>query len=352
MTMTFGCSTNNPNTNDNETGSNSSIFDTANPESSTDSEDTETPPSSDSIETPPQEEPDVDPYKGYYEFFRDIGFKLGFIVTSPINGSGIKNIGTLRITEGTTPIWTLAQWGSNYNIMDNADNLPVSVAGAHSFHSKFINGRPAKRATVYDSGAIKLELNASLEYDKPREPDDPWPHLLISQDYNSNSPRLSYAKDIRMIMDFTLDSFTDHMGDAANDNIHAAQFVWYVTLQNRNKQSPGYGEYLWFGLNLFDNRYEYPHFYAAHDGGTSAMIYQPDGKDYLPHPVKVGEPVHIDFCLSDHAKKAFELGQERGYMLNSKWEDLYIGGMNTGFEIPGTYDIAVTIRNISIKYKY
>jgi hypothetical protein len=30
----------------------------------------------------------------------------------------------------------------------------------------------------------------------------------------------------------------------------AAQFLAYLTVQNLNRQSPGYGDYLWFGVQM------------------------------------------------------------------------------------------------------
>lgn len=39
----------------------------------------------------------------------------------------------------------------------------------------------------------------------------------------------------------------------------------------------------------------------------------------------------------------------KGYFKDTDWEDLEITGMNFGWEIPGTFDAAVSIRNISLK---
>lgn len=292
------------------------------------------------------------PYAGYYEYLHDIGFKSGFTVSSTVNGSGVSDIGKLRIAEGTSPVWSLAQWGSRYDIMNNAEILPVSENGAHSFFSIPVDGTPAKRVVVYDSGAVSLELNASLEYDSPRTAFQTWPHLLLAQNWNGLLLDVSRASDIRLIMDFSLDKFVDCMNGEENPSLHAAQFVWYVTLQNRNTNSAGYGEYLWFGLNLYDNRKDFPAFYAALDNGTSAFIYQPDAHKIRSEAVEIGKIISIDFPLLDYAKSAFELARERNFMKNTQWSDIRIGSMNTGFEIPGTYDIAVTIYNMSIKYKY
>jgi len=35
-------------------------------------------------------------------------------------------------------------------------------------------------------------------------------------------------------------------------------------------------------------------------------------------------------------------------MVNSSWENLYVNGMYTGYELPGNYDIDMSFKNIDI----
>lgn len=82
-------------------------------------------------------------------------------------------------------------------------------------------------------------------------------------------------------MDYEVTKIEDKSYSAPNPALHCAQFVWYVTLQNRNADSADFGKYVWFGLNLFDNRMagSVSDGFAAQDGGkeqnTGAFIYQP-----------------------------------------------------------------------------
>ena len=52
--------------------------------------------------------------------------------------------------------------------------------------------------------------------------------------------------------------------------------------------------------------------------------------------------------LTDLIRRAFNAAQEAGYMKDSKWDNLYINGMYTGYELPGTYDIDMSFKNIDI----
>ena len=40
--------------------------------------------------------------------------------------------------------------------------------------------------------------------------------------------------------------------------------------------------------------------------------------------------------------------KENGYMIQSKYEDLYVNGMYFGFESCGTYDASISVKNFDI----
>ena len=46
---------------------------------------------------------------------------------------------------------------------------------------------------------------------------------------------------------------------------HTAQFQLYITIQNGNHASPGFPDYLWFGVPMYDARTDLPKRYAARD---------------------------------------------------------------------------------------
>ena len=145
--------------------------------------------------------------------------------------------------------------------------------------------------------------------------------------------------------------------DAAN--LHCAQVVWYITLQNRTEGHTEFGEYMWFGMILYDNREEGSDFtltYKVDDDSTAntgKMICQPASRDWSStgKMAKLGETINVDFDMLSIAKTAFDKAKSTyGLFSKSSWEDMYIGSMNFGIELPGTYDIGVEISNASIVY--
>lgn len=298
---------------------------------------------------------------GYFALFADPYLTQGVSLT---DANGYPN-GQLLFAQSTgKPVWNFAQWYSKYDLSDYASRSYTKDGAAFSYTSKgeTVDGKfiPAKVLNIDSTNAtIYMELNTQVEYDAPRQEGEGWPHTLLSQDFSKNLVHVSELNELIMSMDYTMTKFEDKMGDAADERMHCAQFVWYVTLQNRTSGSDGYGQYIWFGLNLWDNRNvgKVSAEYAAQDLGkedaTLAFIYQPSSKKFTKTGIipQVGEKESIRFDILQTAQYAYELARSRGYLPDTNWDDIYIGSMNFGFEITGTYNAAVQIDTVGIYYK-
>ena len=298
---------------------------------------------------------------GYSALFNDPFIKNGISVLKP-DGSVA---GTISGTNADgEACWVFPQWGSKYDVYDYAERNYFNGGDAFTYVSdgKVIDGEtvPGKILTIDSSvGSIYMELNAEAEYDAPRQDGESWPHTLLSQDFGDNLVHVSELSDLVMNMSYEITKFEDCMGTTADSNKHCAQLVWYITLQNRTPNHEDYGKYVWFGITLWDNRLSGAASggYAAEDAGkddaTHAFIYQPASSIVHPNgkcPV-VNEERVVDFHLLEAARTAFNTAKERGYLGNTEWEDLYIGGMNFGFEVTGTYNVAVQIDSVGVYYK-
>ena len=308
--------------------------------------------------------------KTTYEEYLDLGYSALFNDPFLKNGiSVLKSDGSVAGTIcGTNAdgeaCWVFSQWGSKYDIYDYAERNYFNGGYAFTYVSdgKVIDGETVfgKILTIDSTvGSIYMELNAETEYDAPRQDGESWPHTLLSQDFGDNLVHVSELSDLVMNMGYEITKFEDCMGDTADRNKHCAQLVWYITLQNRTPGHKDYGKYVWFGITLWDNRISGAAFggYAAEDAGkedaTHAFIYQPSSEIVHPDgkcPV-VNEYRTVDFHLLEAARAAFNTAKERGYLGNTEWEDLYIGGMNFGFEVTGTYNVAAKIDSVGVYYK-
>lgn len=270
--------------------------------------------------------------------------------------------GTLDLggTATGTKFWRLAQWNCYNN-----DMMKAQYKFENDKHEYFIS--PVGNQFVVDTknNILVLECISSTEYGKngitsnPRKNYESWPHLLIEHNWTDNNClRISDKQEIRMCVDYTILKVEDKIPVGKKDkSLHAAQFQWYITAQNRNELSEDYGRYIWFGLSFYDNRYEFTPFYAAQDGGkehnTGAFIYTPDMQQILgvEGKTEIGKKVSVNVDILPLIKEAFTLAQQRNYLSQTKWKDLYIGHTNIGWEVPGTYDVAVEISKLNILYR-
>lgn len=299
--------------------------------------------------------------RGYSALFADPFMKNGISIMKPDGTIAGTVAGTAATGEAS---WVFSQWGSKYDLYNYADRSFFNGGEAFTYISdgKRIDGEtlPGKILTIDSTnGSVYMELNAETEYDAPRQNGEGWPHTLISQDFGPDLVHVSELSDLVMNMTYEITKFEDCMGSTADPDAHCAQLVWYITVQNRTQGHKDYGKYVWFGITLWDNRSSgaVSNGFAAEDAGkedaTHSFIYQPssmivhsDGKC----PV-VGQKRTVDFHMLEVVRTAFNTAKSRGYLGDTEWDDLYIGGMNFGFEVTGTYNVATQIDSVGIYYK-
>lgn len=292
------------------------------------------------------------------QLIADRTFQHGFNVKSQTDGIATP-IGQLRLDENDTaaPLWNIGQWYCGYYHKDDQElydsyNIMNATHTVNGTKHTFIDA--SKKLSVdTETGAIGMRLLGTEEYTSNRKENEPWPHILLEYSMTENCA-LSELKSVRFEMDFMLTKLSDGYSSPSeiDKNLHSAQFVFYCTLRNNNAQSEDYGSYIWFGLNLFDARYEIVPAYASQDSGkeinTGAYIYQPISSVYCETPTRLGEEQHINFDMLPRMKDAFKSAQDARFLVNTKWEDLELCSGNFGFEVTGIYDIAAEITTLNL----
>ncbi|MBE8721979.1 hypothetical protein [Sphingobacterium pedocola] len=245
----------------------------------------------------------------------------------------------------STPLWELAEWGSKYQLSESSKEVGSDGTIAYADAGKLISFKRQGNESVN----VRMDLTTSNEYDAPRASGEDWPHLLLQQSF----PDKPYIKDIeQLIFNFAgkLTKSENKMNGAEFDkNLHAAQFQLFLTIQNLNTSSAGYGDYLWFGIPLYDVRYEHIPLYASQDIGkddaTGKFIYSIGTDDFMKgKSFHQGQQITIEKDLYPFIIKAVTYAKERGYLKDSFDHDLRISGMNIGWEVPGTFDVGFEIQ--------
>lgn len=281
----------------------------------------------------------------------DTQFERGFIVWSPKPGRHVKE-GIVRPNDSAAePVWGLAQWHSRFTLAEaKREQLPGGLV-------RFSDG--AKAVTFFPHGGdadVSLALTGNTEYDgRAPQPGDPWPHLLAERKLLGH-PAVTELGSLRMAVRYRLVRADVHRPHGFDARRHTAQFVFYITVQNRNRLSAGFGDYFWFGVPMYDTRYRLPRAHKAVDRGsdrkpaTGKFIFNPSGERYTTQSVHDGDWAAIEKDLLPLIREGLETAWQRGYLQDSrKMADYRLIAMNTGWEVTGPLDVEMQIAGLRLE---
>jgi pimeloyl-ACP methyl ester carboxylesterase len=276
------------------------------------------------------------------EVIRDNTFRQGFILWEPKPGKHIKYGEIHGAQTNGAPVWGLSQWSSR---------LPIQPVVQSAADGSLVFNNAAKSITLQSPGAdLTLAANSAFEYGPgSRKAGEPRVHLLVEQEFE-NPPFLHKLAAAKFHLEARLLKATDlHRGDY-DPGVHAAQFQVFFTVQNRNRQSAGHGDLLWFGIPIYDNRHRHPPELKSKDfGGTEKFIFTPAATNFTPASAHDREWVVIDRDLLPLMREALEMAWAKGFLSGStNFADYAIGGMNMGWELPGMFDVALETRKLSL----
>lgn len=282
----------------------------------------------------------------------DPDFSDGFVVlkqTASGNAGVPAGEFTYKGAEGS-PSWMIAQWNSGPCLWENAvesDEFTVTDG-----MTKWVTYNPEEKS-------VSLRLNGAEIYKGEPAGDSAWPHLLLEQSPINDYFALSEEEkafynlhDNRIVLDLDI-RITDYKKSTNPEGINATQFLAYFYL----KDTDGHN-FIWFGVNLFDDRGLCDTYWAKDTVGGN-MIYSVSTKDTYTCSsralLKNGEPVvsedwtsiRLDLTpfLEDCIKRA---NDDNIFGEKVSLSDFYIGGTNIGFETHGNSDCTVEIKNFNL----
>lgn len=281
------------------------------------------------------------------ELVRDPHFQAGFRLIEPKPGKRAVYGRLAGDSDKAEPAWDLDQWSSRFPLAE------TSAASMNSGVRRWAN--TAKSVTLGQPGTaeadLSLAVNASVEYgQRARKSGEPWVHLLVEQSF-ADPPSLASLTSARLRLKARLLRSELHRTEDYSPDRHAAQFQMFLTLQNRNRQSPGFGKLLWFGIPLYDDRSRFPKAHKAQDfGGTAMFIFTPGGDVFTDRSAHDREWITVDKELRPLFVEALETAWQRGFLTESRdLADYRVTGMNLGWEVPGIFDVAMQVRDLSLR---
>ena len=273
--------------------------------------------------------------------FTDSGYSQGFNIRGldSTSDSGIVKVVDYFKT-GLTPKWQLAQWWSKYNLKNGEETFDEET-------SVYTLEDESKKVQVdLAAGSITLGLNAGVEYEAANTAaPSRWPHLLLSQDM-STPMFIGDADKVHASLNFTVTKSQKADPAAA----FQGQFAWFIYIKDTNPQSPGYNNFLWFGLNIYDTTKIYAPSTAMQDtaGGPGNYIYSLGSQQFIAGRVRAGQNVSFEIDILPHVGEALAKAQSEGFMMGTTVADCSISGTNIGWEIFDRWDLEITIYDIGV----
>lgn len=281
--------------------------------------------------------------------FADAAFQRGFLLShaSTAKGRQVEKRLPGRLP-GREPVWRLCQWATRYSLADAERTLlPGGDVMYENAGKKVVMAGPDS-----PNRDLVLHMKAGREYLCPRRSGESWPHLLVEQD-TPHVVTLDRLEKLRLRISLKLCAFKDHMGEAADPRLHAAQCQLFFIVKHVKGMTGRKGDYFWFGVPFFDNRHELPGAYRARDAGksdaTGKFIYTIAGKHHLQRSLRDGRWQHVDMDLLPFIRAGLACAGERGYLKDVAPAHYAVVNMNLGWEMPGTYDGAVQIKDFDVK---
>lgn len=300
------------------------------------------------------------------ELLDDQKFMTGFYLKTPeapVSYPRHFNYGG-SVSDSGDMSWELAQWHTPYDFSDATETKVKDGVWKYENESRSFE-------VDTNTGEMSFSLDSWAEYQNlfggsRTSGNQAWSHFLIEQTF-SHSLQISKAKHLYLNLTFSIDELTAFDTEHYDSGKHAAQYLWYFTIQNilpdgADETKLGkHGDYLWFGVPLFDNRSDYQTEYknidAGFAGATNKLIYGMDNRNYLPvssgHPLEIAKTYAIkDFDVLPYMQEAFIYGTQNGALENCQWGNMRVGYMNFGFELPGSFKMATTISGWSVRASY
>ncbi len=251
--------------------------------------------------------------------------------------------------------WTMCQWWTPYNFKD-AEYTKINGVHHYENESRMLEVDPKQ-------GSITMELDSYVEYQKrfggPLPGNEPWAHFLIQQQFpNSLQFNPSTIDNLHVSFDIKVNEAIYKGANETPYGKECAQLLLYLRLTNKvpSDSDPNEvgkpGQSMWFGIPIFDSRYDSVPEYKANDegfeGATNSMIYSIASASYMGPKFEIGKQYTIDIDVMESLKQAFIYGVTNDYMPNCKWENLTCYYMNFGWELPGEYKVSSTLKNLDI----
>jgi len=281
------------------------------------------------------------------ELLRDPHFHLGFklIEAAPGKKTLVKTLQGPGVTAG--PQWYLCQWHSRH-CLSSAPRVVLPSGCVNYANSAKSLTFGQKNDALAD---LVLGVDSRPEYQAVmRKNGQAWPHLLVEQDdvpihLFGDVTQIRVHVEVRLLKSERFE-FAGYTPD-----LHTAQFQLTLIIQNRNRESSGFGDFIWFNVQIYDERYRSCPLYAAKDTAdpSAKMIYAPPTALFTSQSVHDGKWLTFSKDIYPVIQEALDEARTRGYLKTSPDNaDFAISSVILGWEVPGINCVEMRVRDLRV----
>ncbi len=276
----------------------------------------------------------------------DPSFTKGLAVESITDPASIS--GNLLVDTTAKPVWHLCQPNSRFDaarctMETRGDNTIFNVAGNGNLLAKVVRVNPVRNV-------LYLECNASAEYTGIRRENQPWVGLWASQ--SPDSLMVASCRQLALQMEYRVTFYEDCMGFLADKGVHSAVCCAGLTLKNTDKESDAYGKRLKVVVPMFDNWKVGSSYGSEVEMDGDMVVFRPASEKCLSSGrlPKVKQKEFVNVILLPVITQAVKAAAMNGYMPGAVPGDFLIEGFSVGWEMKGTFNSAVEIKNLKLIY--
>ncbi len=269
---------------------------------------------------------------------------------------------TVRLDDGETippelvpgwdtepPAWRLCQWSSRKSLQPPGT---LSAEGVWNWANDLKAIRIGHPESSHPGLTLSINSDADYEGQYRTHPSEPWPHLLVEQVF-PRSFTLTQLQELRIRFEatvhYSLEAGLHEPG--YNPGLHTGQYNMFFIVQNRVPGDPDYGNMLWFGIPLYDYRYQDIPEYIALDFAdvSSKLIYTYSSADAgTGSSHQIDQWFTVDLDMLDKMKQAVDYAYAEGLFLSGDYSKYSVNYMNIGWEAPGRYIGTVILRDLTL----
>ena len=201
------------------------------------------------------------------------------------------------------------------------------------------------------TGEINLNVDTSKEYIdeagniSPRKNGEDWVHLILGQ--SAGGVIIADCSEIWVELDFCLTQT-----NVIDETGGASQFQWIFSVKDMNSVV---GDYFWFNITLYDNRYSVFPGGGMFDSGkadaTNKFIYSTSSDKLYEGEIQSGKDYSVRVDIRPLLEEAFGIAKEKGALEQSEFSSMALNSLNIGWEVTHVAQMGVKLSHISLKTK-